>query len=33
MGAFPFWLFVGIDLMYDYFKLYNSQSEEIIFTN
>jgi hypothetical protein len=33
MGAFPFWLFVGIDLMYDYFKLYNSQSEELIFTN
>ena len=33
MGAFPFWLFVGIDLIYDYFKLYNSQSEEIIFTN
>ena len=32
MGAFPFWLFVGIDLIYDYFKLYNSQSEEIIFT-
>jgi len=33
MGAFPFWLFVGIDLIYDYFKLYNNQSEEIIFTN
>ena len=26
MGAFPFWVFVGIDLIFNYFKLYNTSS-------
>jgi len=31
MGAFPFWVFVGIDLIFSYFKLYNSSVEYSLF--
>lgn len=31
MGAFPFWVFVGIDLVFNYFKLYNTQLEKDLF--
>ena len=31
MGAFPFWVFVGIDLIFDFFKLYGTQTEDAIF--
>lgn len=33
MGAFPFWVFVGIDLIFSYFKLYNSSAEYSLFNN
>jgi len=33
MGAFPFWVFVGIDLIFSYFKLYNSSVEYSLFNN
>lgn len=31
MGAFPFWVFVGIDLIFNYFKLYNTSLEHDLF--
>ena len=31
MGAFPFWVFVGIDLIFNYFKLYNTSLEYDLF--
>jgi len=31
MGAFPFWVFVGLDLIFDNFKLYGSEIEVAIF--
>ena len=31
MGAFPFWVFVGIDLIFNYFKLYNTILEKGLF--
>jgi len=31
MGAFPFWVFVGIDLICNYFKLYNTILEKDLF--
>ena len=31
MGAFPFWVFVGIDLIFYYFKLYNTSLEHDLF--
>ena len=31
MGAFPFWVFVGLDLIFDFFKLYGTQTEDVIF--
>jgi len=33
MGAFPFWVFVGIDLIFSYFKLYNSSVEYSLYNN
>ena len=33
MGAFPFWVFVGIDLIYSFFNLYNSSAENDLFIN
>jgi len=32
MGAFPFWIFVGIDLALEFFKIYGSEVEQTIFT-
>lgn len=32
MGAFPFWVFVGIDLTLDFFKIYGTKIEQTIFT-
>jgi O-antigen ligase len=31
MGAFPFWVFVGIDLVFNYFKLYDTRLEKDLF--
>lgn len=31
MAAFPFWVFVGIDLIFSYFKLYNTTTEYNLF--
>ena len=31
MGAFPFWVFVGIDLIFSYFNLYNNEVENNLF--
>ena len=31
MGAFPFWVFVGIDLIFTYFNFYNSDTESELF--
>lgn len=31
MGAFPFWVFVGIDIIFSYFKLYNTSIEHDLF--
>ncbi len=31
MGAFPFWVFVGVDLIFNYFKLYNTRLEKDLF--
>ena len=31
MGAFPFWVFVGIDLIFTYFNFYNNEVENNLF--
>ena len=31
MGAFPFWVFVGIDMICNYFKMYNTKLEKDLF--
>ena len=31
MGAFPFWVFVGIDLIFSYFNFYNNEVENNLF--
>ena len=33
MGALPFWVFVGIDLIYSFFNLYNTKSETDLYLN
>lgn len=33
MGAFPFWVFVGTDVVFSAFKLYDSDTEKSIFDN